>query len=102
MLEICANDKSDVMTKPYSMRLSGLGAKNRKDTSKCRFSMHPNESSLDCIIFRTATDIACGSGVFLEEAYQFIIDYCEKWYLENNPDYLLEMENGKKKLPSVA
>ena len=22
-------------------------------------------------------DIACGSGVFLEEAYQFIIDYCE-------------------------
>ena len=23
-------------------------------------------------------DIACGSGVFLEEAYQFIIDYCEK------------------------
>jgi hypothetical protein len=46
-------------------------------------------------------DIACGSGVFLEEAYQFIIDYCEKWYLENNPDYLLEMENGKKKLPIV-
>ena len=38
-------------------------------------------------------DIACGSGVFL--------DYCEKWYLENNPDYLLEMENGKKKLPIV-
>lgn len=46
-------------------------------------------------------DIACGSGVFLEEAYQFIIDYCEKWYLENKPDYLLEMENGKRKLPIV-
>lgn len=41
-------------------------------------------------------DIACGSGVFLEEAYQFIIDYCEKWYLENNPDYLLEMEMVRK------
>lgn len=46
-------------------------------------------------------DIACGSGVFLEEAYQFIVDYCEKWYFENNPNYLLEMENGKKKLPLV-
>ena len=46
-------------------------------------------------------DIACGSGVFLEEAYQFIVDYCEKWYLENKPDYLLELENGKKKLPLV-
>ncbi|MDE6845496.1 MAG: hypothetical protein K2J99_06980, partial [Lachnospiraceae bacterium] len=44
-------------------------------------------------------DIACGSGVFLEEAYQYLIDYCIKWYEENNSDYLLEMNNGRKKLP---
>lgn len=54
----------------------------------------------DIVDLRIA-DIACGSGVFLEEVYQFIIDYCEKWYLENNPEYLLEMGNGKKKLPII-
>ena len=46
-------------------------------------------------------DIACGSGVFLEEAYQFLIDYCTEWYMEHNPEYLLELSNGKKKLPLV-
>lgn len=54
----------------------------------------------DIVELRIA-DIACGSGVFLEEAYQFIVNYCEKWYMENNPAYLLEMEDGKKKLPLV-
>lgn len=44
-------------------------------------------------------DIACGSGVFLEEAYQFLIDYCVEWYLEYEPEHLLELSNGKKKLP---
>jgi type I restriction-modification system DNA methylase subunit len=44
-------------------------------------------------------DIACGSGVFLEEAYQYLVDYCVEWYLINQPELLLEMENGKKKLP---
>ncbi len=44
-------------------------------------------------------DISCGSGIFLEESYQFLIDYCVEWYMVNNPDYLLEMSNGKKKLP---
>lgn len=53
------------------------------------------------IIELRIADIACGSGVFLEEAYQFLVEYCEKWYLENEPSYLLEMENGKKKLPFV-
>lgn len=44
-------------------------------------------------------DIACGSGVFLEEAYQYLVDVCVEWYLAYDPAYLLEMENGKKKLP---
>lgn len=44
-------------------------------------------------------DIACGSGVFLEEAFQFLIDYSVDWYTVNKPDYLLELSNGKKKLP---
>lgn len=44
-------------------------------------------------------DIACGSGVFLEEAFQFLQDYCMNWYLNNNPSHLIELENGKYKLP---
>lgn len=44
-------------------------------------------------------DIACGFGVFLEETYQFLIDYCVEWYLEHQPEYLLELSNGKRKLP---
>lgn len=44
-------------------------------------------------------DIACGSGVFLEEAYQFLIDYCEKWYEDNAAVHLIELSDGKRKLP---
>ena len=46
-------------------------------------------------------DIACGSGVFLEESYQFLLDYCKKWYEENEPSYLLKLEDGRKKLPLI-
>lgn len=44
-------------------------------------------------------DIACGSGIFLEEAYQFFVDYCTEWYMQHDPKHLLELSNGKKKLP---
>ena len=44
-------------------------------------------------------DISCGSGIFLEEVYQFLIDYCIEWYLKYEPEHLLELSNGKKKLP---
>lgn len=44
-------------------------------------------------------DIACGSGIFLGEAYQYLLDCCIEWYREHNPDYLLEVGGGRKKLP---
>lgn len=44
-------------------------------------------------------DIACGSGIFLEEAYQFLVDYCIRWYEENDASHLIGLENGKRKLP---
>ena len=44
-------------------------------------------------------DIACGSGIFLEEAYQFLVDYCTEWYMQHDSKHLLELSNGKKKLP---
>ena len=36
--------------------------------------------SCDCINFVRATDIACGSGIFLIEAYDWIIKYVTDWY----------------------
>ena len=46
-------------------------------------------------------DIACGSGIFLEEAYQYLIDCCVEWYTIHNPGYLLQLSDGRKKLPLV-
>ena len=44
-------------------------------------------------------DISCGSGIFLEESFQYLSNYCIEWYLKNNSSYLIELSNGKKKLP---
>ena len=44
-------------------------------------------------------DIACGSGVFLEEVFSYLQTYCVDWYVENNIDYLIEIGNGRYKLP---
>lgn len=44
-------------------------------------------------------DIACGSGIFLEEAFSFLIDYCTSWYKMNNINYLEYMGNQIYKLP---
>lgn len=44
-------------------------------------------------------DIACGSGVYLEEAFQYLQAYCVEWYLANEKDHLIEIGNGKYKLP---
>ena len=44
-------------------------------------------------------DIACGSGIFLEDVYDYLVHYCVEWYSENNPEHLIEINNGRKKLP---
>ncbi len=44
-------------------------------------------------------DIACGSGVFLEEVFQYLQSYCVEWYLENDKSHLIEIDNGGYKLP---
>lgn len=44
-------------------------------------------------------DIACGSGIFLEDVYDYLVHYCVEWYLANNPKHLIELSNGRKKLP---
>lgn len=45
-------------------------------------------------------DIACGSGIFLEEAFSYLQNYCVQKYLANGEqEYLLEIGNGSYKLP---
>ena len=44
-------------------------------------------------------DIACGSGVFLEEVFDFLVQHCVNWYHENRPEELIEIGGGRKKLP---
>lgn len=51
------------------------------------------------IIELRIADIACGSGIFLESAFDYLIKYLTNWYLIKEPNYLLEMENGERKLP---
>lgn len=48
----------------------------------------------------SVADIACGSGIFLEEAFSFIQNYCVQWYIENGQvDHLVEIGNDLYKLP---
>lgn len=45
-------------------------------------------------------DISCGSGIFLEEAFSWLQDYCVNWYLTNQKTYHLEsIPGGRYKLP---
>lgn len=46
-------------------------------------------------------DIACGSGIFLTEIFNFLQNYLKKWYLENDKEHLIEGENGEYFLPFV-
>ena len=44
-------------------------------------------------------DIACGSGVFPEAAFDYLQNCCIDWYIQNNPEHLIEIGNGFFKLP---
>lgn len=45
-------------------------------------------------------DIACGSGIFLEESFAFLQSYCVQWYLNSGQqEHLIEVGNGAYKLP---
>lgn len=44
-------------------------------------------------------DIACGSGIFLESAFEYLQNHCIEWYLQNDSNHLIEIGNGFYKLP---
>ena len=43
-------------------------------------------------------DMSCGSGIFLLEAFQYLIDWCVDWRYDNDRSSLVQLENGKYKL----
>lgn len=48
----------------------------------------------------SVADIACGSGIFLEEAFSFLQDYCVQWYVNNGQTgHLVETGVDLFKLP---
>lgn len=55
---------------------------------------HPNE-----ILQLRIADIACGSGLFLIEALDYLIKRTTEWYLNNEPEYLIEVGNGDYSIP---
>ncbi|MCL1896528.1 MAG: hypothetical protein FWG03_08280 [Clostridiales bacterium] len=57
-----------------------------------------NKTPEEILSLRIA-DIACGSGVFLDGAFSYLNDYCIEWYLLNDPKHLIEIGNGRYKLP---
>lgn len=58
-----------------------------------------NNKTPDEICELHIADIACGSGIFLEEVFQYLQSYCVEWYLQNNKSHLIEIDNGCYKLP---
>jgi len=53
----------------------------------------------DEILKLKIADIACGSGIFLEEAFDYLVKYCESWYEKNDTSYLLELSSDYRQLP---
>ncbi len=44
-------------------------------------------------------DIACGSGIFLEELFEQLQNYCVEWYIKNDISHLEEIHGDRYKLP---
>lgn len=47
----------------------------------------------------SCADIACGSGIFLIEAYQYLLNKTMDWYYQNDPEKLVAIGDGRYKLP---
>lgn len=68
-----------------------------KVLSKVCAGKNPNE-----ILSLRIADIACGSGVFLEEAFEYLQNYCVQWYISNGlKKKLVALPNGDLKLDIV-
>ena len=88
----------------YRSRIAGRTSptRSRKSPEIKPFCGHRSTYSRQahCIKDRVLLDIACGSGVFLEEAFAYLQNYCVQYYLSSGEEaHLLEVGNGRYKLP---
>ena len=67
-------------------------------TEKAMTHICKGKSPQELLKLRIA-DIACGSGVFLEGVFDYLHNYCVEWYLHNDSAHLIEIGNGRYKLP---
>lgn len=44
-------------------------------------------------------DIACGSGIFLEDVFSYLQAHCINWYIKNDISHLIEIGEKRYKLP---
>ncbi|MBC2456607.1 Eco57I restriction-modification methylase domain-containing protein [Clostridium beijerinckii] len=84
------NLNRDIVTTPLEIVRYMVG-KTLKEACK-------NKTPEEILNLRIA-DIACGSGIFLIETYDWLIRYITEWYVNNNISYLLDNGNGEFKLP---
>lgn len=59
---------------------------------QCR-GKHPED-----ILKLKIADIACGAGIFLEEAFSYLMKYCVAWYQKHDKEKLITLDNGMQKL----
>ncbi len=57
-----------------------------------------SKTPIELLSLRIA-DIACGSGIYLEEVFSYLQSYCVEWYLKHDKSRLIEIRNGHYKLP---
>lgn len=67
-------------------------------TEKSLKSLCENKMPKEILNIKVA-DIACGSGIYLIEAYNYLLNYCISWYKENKIEHLIQIDGGKYKLP---
>ena len=67
-------------------------------TDKALLGLCKNKTPNEIYKLRIA-DIACGSGIFLVTAFEYLQNHCIEWYMINDTKHLIEIGNGYYKLP---
>ncbi|GEK33118.1 Eco57I restriction-modification methylase domain-containing protein [Kurthia sibirica] len=79
----------DIVTTPYEI------VKLMVDKA---LSPYCENKSAEEILNLKIADISCGSGIFLIEVFDYLLIKVQQWYIEHNPNQLVEAANGEKVL----
>ncbi|POZ57071.1 Type IIS restriction enzyme Eco57I [Lysinibacillus sphaericus] len=83
------NLNRDVVTTPYEI------VKVMVDKA---LSSYCQNKSVEELLKLNIADISCGSGIFLIEVFDYLLNKVHQWYLKHNPEQLVEAANGDKVL----